>query len=92
MASKLYGNNGSGDKKKKRKELKPLDKVARKSISMSPKKKALAKPKAKVAKVTFTDNAGKKHSTKLALIKANRKLKGNTQVGDYNPRTGKKQD
>ena len=90
--SRLYGGNGPGDKKKKREGSAPVEKVSRRSVKITPKKKALATPKVKVAKTTFVDKAGKMHSTKAALLIANRKLKGTTQVGDYNPRTGKVQD
>lgn len=105
--SRLYGNNGPGDKKKKKKVLSfdtkadaaqyqadlkaPITKAIPKKASVKAKKKRLATPNLKVAKTTFIDDAGKPHSSKMALIRANRKLKANTQVGDYNPRTGKMQ-
>jgi hypothetical protein len=57
-------------------------------------KKKLATPEGgfKTAKVTYKDANGKPHGTKAGMLRANKRIKGNTQTGDYNPRSDRKQD
>jgi hypothetical protein len=78
-----------------RKDLKePITKVARKFPSKKKVSVKLATPAGgfKGVKKTFTDKNGNRHSTEVAMRRANAKLKGKTDTGDFNKKTGRKQD